>query len=204
MNRKTPYYSSIFFFLLCLRVSTDAVSNTLDDLSGLFLGSAEARDATQVQAEEEKIEAAFIWQFLQFIEFPKVAAQDTFVIGFIGTSRVETFFAEIIRQKQFQDGRTIELRHLNSLDEIARCNVLFVAPSENAKLTQVLSKARGRGILTIGRDDEFLSRGGMMNFYIENTRIRFEYNTEEIVSSKLHFSSQLLRHGRQYSKTAKE
>lgn len=158
----------------------------------------------QIQAEEEKIEAAFIWQFLQFIEFPKVAAQDTFVIGFVGTSRVEAFFAEIVRQKHLQDGRTIELRHLNTLDEIARCNVLFVAPSENAKLTQILSKARGRGILTIGRDDEFLSRGGMMNFYIENTRIRFEYNTEEIASSKLRFSSQLLRHGRQYSKTAKE
>lgn len=204
MNRKTPYYPNIFFFLLCLCVSIDAVSNTLYALSGVPLRAAETRGTTQIQAEEEKIEAAFIWQFLQFIEFPKVATQDAFVVGFIGTSRVEAFFAEIIRQKHLQDGRTIELRHLNSLDEIARCNVLFVAPSENAKLTQVLNKARGRGILTIGRDDEFLSRGGMMNFYIENTRIRFEYNTEEIVSSKLHFSSQLLRHGRQYSKTAKE
>jgi hypothetical protein len=66
-----------------------------------------------------------------------------------------------------------------------------------------LSKTRGRNILTIGRDNDFLLRGGMMNFYIENTKVRFEYNTEEMSASKLRSSSQLLRHGRQYSK-AKE
>ncbi len=177
------------------------MSSVFDDSAALLGGTSGQQ---QIQAEEEKIEAAFIWQFFQFIEFPKVVGQETFVIGFIGTSRVEVFFTEIVRQKRLQDGRTIEVRHLNNLEDIARCNVVFVAPSENAKLTQILSKTRNRGILSIGRDDEFLLQGGMMNFYIDNTRIRFEYSTEELVNSKLHFSSQLLRHGRQYSKTAKE
>lgn len=175
--------------------------NVFDGSAVLQMGAPKQQ---QIQAEEEKIEAAFIWQFLQFIEFPKVTGQETFVIGFIGTSCVEVFFTEIVRQKRLQDGRTAEVRHLNNLEDITRCNVVFVAPSENAKLTQILSKTRNRSILSIGRDDEFLLRGGMMNFYIDNTRIRFEYSTEELVNSKLHFSSQLLRHGRQYSKTAKE
>jgi hypothetical protein len=178
-----------------------AMSNVFDDTAVLLAGTPGAQ---QIQAEEEKIEAAFIWQFFQFIEFPAQTLQEPFIVGFIGTSRVEIFLAEIIRQKRLQDGRAVEVRHLNNLDEIIRCNAIFVAPSENARLTQILTKTRGRGILSIGHDDDFLLRGGMMNFYIENTRVRFEYSTEEIASSKLRFSSQLLRHGRQYSKTAKE
>lgn len=167
------------------------------------LDSKGTQGTQQIQAEEEKIEAAFIWQFLQFIEFPTLSLQEAFVVGFIGTSRVENFLLDITRQKRLADGRAIEVRHVNNLDEIARCQVIFVAPTENSKLTQILSKTRGRNILTIGRDNDFLLRGGMMNFYIENTKVRFEYNTEEMSASKLRSSSQLLRHGRQYSK-AKE
>lgn len=201
MSRKTTYCSGVLVFTLCMRVGMIAMPIIFDDVSVLPIVPPGTH---QVQAEEEKIEAAFIWQFLQFIEFPASAQQETFVIGCIGSSRVESFLSEIIRQKRLQDGRVIEVRHLNNLDDIGRCHVLFVAPSETAKLTQILNRARGRSILSIGCDDEFLSRGGIMNFYIENTRVRFEYSTEEIANSKLRFSSQLLRHGRQYSKTVKE
>ena len=155
----------------------------------------------QIQAVEEKIEATFIWQFLHFIEFPVVSVREPFVVGFVGTSRVENFLLDIVRQKRLADGRTVEVRHLSNLDDIARCQAVFVAPSENARLAQILSKARGHGILSIGRDNDFLLHGGVMNFYIENMQVRFEYNNDEIAASKLRFSSQLLRNGRQYSKS---
>jgi hypothetical protein len=155
----------------------------------------------QITAEEEKVEAAFIWQFLQFIEFPAPAnPQETFVIGIVGTTRVESFLNDILRQKQLGDGRALEVRKISNLDEMVRCNAVFVAPTETPRLSQILGKVRGKPILAIGRDDEFLERGGLVNFYIENSRVRFEYNADDLPNSKLRFSSKLMRLGRQFTK----
>lgn len=158
-------------------------------------------EVQQITAEEEKVEAAFIWQFLQFIEFPAPAnPQETFVIGIVGATRVEPFLNDIVRQKQLSDGRGLEVRKISNPDEMLRCNVVFVAPTETPRLAQILGKVRGKPILTIGRDNEFLERGGLVNFYVENARVRFEYNSDDLPSSKLRFSSKILRLGRQFSK----
>lgn len=158
-------------------------------------------ETQQITAEEEKIQAAFIWQFLQFIEFPAPAnPQEPFVIGVVGTTRVELFLSDIVKQKQLGEGRTVELRKITNIDDIVRCNAVFIAPAESVRLAQILSKTRGKSILTIGRDDTLLEKGGLVNFYVESAKVRFEYNADEIPSSKLRFSSKLLRLGRQFTK----
>jgi hypothetical protein len=170
-------------------------------MNARFDASPKLVETQQITAEEEKVEAAFIWQFLQFIEFPAPAnPQESFVIGIVGTTRVESFLNDIVRQKQLSDGRALEVRKISNPDEMLRCNVVFVAPTETPRLPQILGKVRGKAILTIGRDDEFLDRNGLMNFYVENARVRFEYNIDEIPNSKLRFSSKLLRLGRQFTK----
>ncbi len=195
--RRRPYhlYSIVLALILSLNVAWYGASASDTHVGALTLGTQ------QIQAEEEKIIAAFIWKFLEFIEFP--SSHESFVVGFVGSSRVENFFAEIVRQKRLTSGQVIETRRITSLDEVARCQVVFVAQSENSRLPQILTKTKGKSILTIGIDSDFLLRGGMMNFYIDNAKVRFEYNSDEIAAGKLRCSSQLLRHGRQYSK-AKE
>lgn len=193
--QKYRLYGTVFTFILSLTMVWNCFSLAHIHFGGNALG------IQQVQAEEEKIIAAFIWRFLEFIEFP--VPQESCVVGFVGTSRVENFFSDIVKQKRVSNSQVIEVRRITSLDDIARCQVVFVAQSENSRLTQILAKAKGKGILTIGIDSDFLLRGGMMNFYIDNAKVRFEYNIEEISAGKLRCSSQLLRNGRQYSK-AKE
>jgi hypothetical protein len=163
-----------------------------------FVGSKEEQ---QITAEEEKIQAAFIWQFLQFIEFPAPASQqEPFVIGVVGSTRVEMFLSDILKQKQFGGGRVIELRKITNIDDVVRCNAVFIAPAESVRLAQILGKTRGNPILTIGRDETLLEKGGLVNFYVESAKVRFEYNADEIPASKLRFSSKLLRLGREFTK----
>jgi hypothetical protein len=156
------------------------------------------------KVDEEKIIALIIWKFLLFIDFPSAPPGERFTIGIVGTSRVESYLVEIVRNKTLADGRAVEVKRIQSLEDLPQCNLVYVAPSENGKISQVLAKIRGRNIVSVGRSDDFLARGGMINFYIENTNLRFEYNNDEIMTAnKLRFSSQLLRHGKQFSK-AKE
>jgi YfiR/HmsC-like len=184
--------------LLMLMLTAFAATNSMN---ARFDAATTPKDAQQITAEEERVEAAFIWQFLQFIEFPAPASpQETFVIGIIGTTRVELFLSNIVRQRQLADGRAVEVRKISNPEEMLRCNVIFVAPTETPRLPLILGKMRGKSTLTIGRDDEFLERGGLMNFYVENARVRFEYNADELPNSKLRFSSKLLRLGRQFTK----
>ncbi len=164
-------------------------------------GTKPSSETQQITAEEEKLQALYIWQFLQFIEFPTPAnPQETFVIGVLGTTRVENYLQETVRQKQLGEGRNVELRRLASVDDALRCNAVFIAPGETIRTTQLLAKTRNKPILTIGRDDAFLDKGGLINFYVESAKVRFEYNAEEIPFSKLRFSSKLLRLGKSVSK----
>ena len=161
-------------------------------------------NAQQTKVDEEKLTAVIIWKFLLFIDFPPEPSSERFIIGVIGASRVESYLTETVKNKTLADGRVVEVRRIQSLDELAQCHLVYIAPSENGRLSQILAKIRGRNIVSIGRSDDFLARGGMINFYIENTNLRFEYNNDEIMTAnKLRFSSQLLRIGKQFSK-AKE
>lgn len=158
-------------------------------------------DVSQVAAEEEKLQALYIWQFLQFIEFPAPAnPQEIFVIGIFGATRVETFLSDVVKQKQLADGRLVEVRKIASADDALRCNAVFISPAETLRIAQMLAKTRNKPILTIGSEDTFLEKGGLINFYVENSKVRFEYNADELPYSKLRFSSKLLRLGRSVTK----
>jgi hypothetical protein len=211
-TRRVQHLLSVWFCALMLMVYAVCTCYSCEKAAYTLYWNPGDITETQQQAEEEKLQAAFFWQFLQFIEFPagavqaalagaagvNAAAQEPFVIGVVGTSRVENFLTDIIRAKRLPDGRTPEIRHLTNLDDVSRCQAVFIAPSESARLPQILARTRGKCILTVGRDESFLLRGGLVNFYTENSRLRFEYNADEIAFSKLRFSSKLLRLGKQY------
>ncbi|TAE28201.1 MAG: YfiR family protein [Candidatus Kapaibacterium sp.] len=210
MNRATKYLSAILSTVRTKAVVwcgvvviffavAPSMHGSIDE--ALKLIEAKTTGSQQIAAEEEKLQALYVWQFLQFIEFPTpTTPQEPFIVGVLGITRVENYLQEVVRQKQLGEGRSVEVRRLGSVEDALRCNTIFIAPGETIRTAQLLAKTRSKPILTIGRDDGFLDKGGLINFYVENAKVRFEYNAEEIPSSKLRFSSKLLRLGKSVSK----
>jgi hypothetical protein len=148
----------------------------------------------QVVADEYQIKAAFLPNFVKFIEWPSGTlgpAGSTFVIGIIGDDP----FGETLRQAismQTAGGHPLELRHLRWNDPLDGCRVLFIAASEVTHVSEILAAVAGAGVLTVADFDSFARRGGMIEFMTINHRVRFDVNTAVASAAGLRISSKLL------------
>jgi hypothetical protein len=77
-------------------------------------------------------------------------------------------------------------------DDIGSCRVLFVGAAKQRLGTEMLQRAQGP-ILTVGETVQFLRDGGMVRFFVEGNRPRFQVNQRAAENRGLRFSSKVLR-----------
>ena len=80
-----------------------------------------------------------------------------------------------------------------SIDEIAGCDILFVAASEKSRFAQILEALKNSHVLTVGDVEPLARIGGVMNFKLIDNKVRFEINVDAADRAGLKISSQLLR-----------
>lgn len=71
--------------------------------------------------------------------------------------------------------------------------MLFISGSEEENLARIVKTINGALVLTIGDSEGFAKKGVMINFYMENKRVRFEINPKAAMHAGLRISSKLLR-----------
>ena len=70
--------------------------------------------------------------------------------------------------------------------------MLFVSQSESARLADIIQQVRGTGVLLVGESDGFAAAGGIIQFALEDNRVRFLINTDAAERAGLKVSSKLL------------
>jgi hypothetical protein len=70
---------------------------------------------------------------------------------------------------------------------------LFLARSEAAQLAKDLNAVRAKPILTVSDVSAFLDHGGMVQFVVQDKRVRFAVNLQPALQAHLAVSSELLK-----------
>ena len=103
-------------------------------------------------------------------------------------------------EKTYRD-QVKEIKVLQSPDEIRECHVTYLAPSPDFDISPYLEVSKQHPILTINDDSEFLSKGGILRFFLnEKKQIRFELNLNQAREVGLRFNAQFLRLTKIYGK----
>src|SRR6185437_1818879 len=102
---------------------------------------------------------------------------------------------EIVHGETIQ-GRQIVIVHSSHVEKLAGCQMLFVCKSEAGHLGEVFQKLDSKPVLTVSEDAAFIRHGGIINFYREGSKIRFEINPDAADKNGLKLSSQLLSVGK--------
>jgi hypothetical protein len=76
------------------------------------------------------------------------------------------------------------------------CQMIFICKSEKSQLKQILSELDSGAILTVSEIDGFAENGGIIHFYLEGGKVRFEINPVAAQHDGLRVSSQLLSLGK--------
>jgi hypothetical protein len=173
--------------------------------------SAQNQDDSS-QNREYKIKAAFLYNFIKFVDWPMerdVADDENVVIGIIGKNPFGDAFEPIQNKKVKGNNTTIkyfqgfkELKQIeednsskyeNIVEEIKNCHLLFICSSEKNNLVDILTLVKDHNILTVGETPKMLEKNGIINFVLEENKVRFEINLIAARESKLVIRSQLLR-----------
>ncbi len=157
---------------------------------GLAL-SAAAR--AEVAASEYAVKAAFLFNFTKFVDWPPRAFTDErspLKICVLGQDP----FGKALRSFMDEEvgGRRLQLLRVDALNNPAACHVLFVCRSERDRLPQILAAVRGAPVLTVSDTPGFLDDGGMINFVLEGSKVRFEIDQEAAEQAGIKISSKLL------------
>jgi len=79
------------------------------------------------------------------------------------------------------------------IEDIKKCDLIFVCSSEQQYIGEILDPIRNESILTISEIQGFLEKGGVINFIIEKSRVRFEVNVAGAKRANMIIRSKLLR-----------
>lgn len=152
----------------------------------------------QAQSKEYQIKAAFLFNFAQFVEWPPAAFADTnapFCIGVLGNDPFGAALDETV-QGEAIGSHSLTIRRSSQVDDLKNCQMIFISKSERKHLTEILSALDSRPILTVSEIEDFDQSGGIINFYLEGTKVRFEINPITAQDDGLKISSQLLSLGK--------
>jgi hypothetical protein len=165
-------------------------------LSAMALGShADVLDSSD--SSEYLIKAGFIYNFAKLVEWPTISfaqPDSPIVIGILGEDPFGATLDKIVADKKI-NGRGLAVKRLKwsrDLKDLKDCNILFVSTSEKEHIESVIDAMKGLPILTIGDAPGFAKRGGVMNFVLEDNKVRFEVNVEAAKHADLTISSRLL------------
>jgi len=143
---------------------------------------------------EYEIKAAFLYEFGRFVEWPAASRQggDSFSICVLGEDPFGLVLDEAVQGKTIL-GATVAAKRIVGVTDAGTCRILFISPSEENRLLEILRALEGRSVLTVGEGNLFTRRGGMISFTIEDKRVRFSINLAATEREGLRMSSRLLR-----------
>jgi len=145
-------------------------------------------------ASEYTVKAAFLFHFAQFVEWPAEAFADAnspLTYCTIGEDAFRGALEESVNGKSIGN-RRLQVKHVKELEQIAGCQVLFIAAGEKKRHGEELAMASKRPVLTVGETDGFATEGGIIGFSREQNKIRFEINLDAAGKAQLKISAKLL------------
>lgn len=150
---------------------------------------------TQAQsATEYQVKAAFLFNFAKFVEWPADAfpgVDAPLQICLLGQDPFGREFEEVIGDKSV-NGHRIEVIHPSGVPQARGCQIIFVSSSEKRHALEILRGLRGAAVLTVGDTAGFAGMGGIINFVLDDGRVRFEINVKAADRAHLKISARLL------------
>ena len=156
--------------------------------AALALWAATAAVYAQTGPSEYDVKAVFLYNFVRLVDWPEGPPSSPIRICVVGTHPIEEKLEETLRGESFE-GQPLIVRTIAHPD--ADCEVLFI-PRRSAE-GEYLRAVEGRPVLTVGESPDFIQQGGMINFFLDGKRVRFEINPAAASRANLRISSRLLQ-----------
>ncbi len=174
------------------RTATECVTNLLIValVASLLTASAIAADNRADDTPEIAVKAAFLYNFAKFAEWPALASGVPIVICVVGDDAIAAALAQTIRGQNIA-GHALSVGRPPDAAAWPACHLLFITAADTQSVG-ALRAVKTLPVLTVSDGKGFSQSGGIIEFYVENGRMRFAINVDAVERSGLRLSSRLL------------
>jgi len=137
---------------------------------------------------EYQVKAAYLFNFVKFVEWPADASTGPLTICVAGKNPFGDLLTAAVDGEAVHD-RPLVAKVISQPDPA--CHVVFMP--QGAAAAHYLKALRDSPTLTVGETPGFLADGGMINFIIEEGKVRFQIDADAASRADLRISSHLLR-----------
>ncbi len=148
-----------------------------------------------LRALERDVKAAYLYNFLFFVRWPKAQDAEYWTICVLGPDPFGPSF-HALDGRRLPNGKRLRIRYLSStpLGSHSGCRVVFFSRAlSHEAVAQAMAMLRGKAVLTVSDRPGFLKEGGMIALVTVKDRVRWVINKKSAEQAGLKFSSQLLR-----------
>jgi hypothetical protein len=152
--------------------------------------SSQAQDLPDA-AREAQLRAGYLLNFLKFVEWPAAGSSDPLTICFVGGAAIRDSLVVGMGTRGIGT-HPLLTRALGARTPADGCQVLYVeagAPFSDA----YASGSATSSLLTVSDVQNFIHRGGIIELFAENNRLRFNVNLDNAHRAGLKISSSLLQ-----------
>ena len=153
-----------------------------------------AAAGAQTANDEAQVKAAFVYNFLKFVEWPRGSfstPDGALVVGVLGEGDIAEATVRFLSAKQVGERRLV-VRRIAVGEPLTGIHAVFVTEGDARRQRAVLDAVAAAPILSIGEGAEFASAGGVIGLVIEQRRVRFDVNVDAASAAGLKVSSKLL------------
>jgi hypothetical protein len=150
--------------------------------------------AQNTKPTEYEVKAAYLFNFGKFVTWPPndTSSSAPFVICVLGEDPFgpildKTTAGETINGKRIADKRIVRP------EEARDCSILYISAAQSEHLNNILAAVKDAPVLTVSDMPGFVQRGGMIQFLLDQGRVRFEVNLGPAQPNHLVVSSELLK-----------
>lgn len=150
--------------------------------------------AADQPAEEYRVKGAFLLNFASYVEWPAKAfkgPQDAIAICVLGASPF-TPELDAAARKTVAQNRPVTVQQIPDPQHATGCQIVFASLSDRKHMRTLFDALSGSNVLTVGESEGFVASGGVIEFRVEDSKVRMEISEAAAKRAGLTISSRLL------------
>lgn len=175
-----------------MAVIRSRLARTLGGICVLLLPLCAPAAETSV---EFRLKAAFLLNFAKLVQWPESrfsGVADPLRLCVLGADPFGKGLDDTVAGKRVGE-RAIAVRRADEARALADCHLVYLGAGERARYVQHMQALAGNSILTVDEGEGFTLPQGMIRFYLDKQRIRFELNPGAVEQAQLKMDPKLVQ-----------
>jgi hypothetical protein len=160
-------------------------------LAACLIAAAGLATAQEGVIREYQVKAVLLFNFTGYTTWPG-EFQDGLHLCVFGADPFHEEF-DLVVENENSKGQSIRVARFSDPAQMQNCQILYISQSEKSRYAELLKSIQSQPILTVSDSPEFISSGGMVEFYSQDTEIRFAVNMDALQAAGLKISANLLQ-----------